>query len=174
MPGVAREWMVPGGAHGLQTRWGAACVVPGGFDSLPLPPLSLSSRPRGAHNELMHQPMHRYRYQVRRGPAFGFPGLLILVGVLALLNNLDILDLGYVFGLFWPGILIIMGLGMLRAWPKTFGLFLTLLGAIFFAQNLDVLPQSWDLGRLWPLFLVGFGVSSLLRRRRVRESHVEL
>ena len=47
MPGAAREWMVPGGAHGLQTRWGAACVVLGGFDSLPLPPVSLGHAARG-------------------------------------------------------------------------------------------------------------------------------
>src|SRR5689334_1902764 len=33
-----REWMGPGGSRGLQNRCGAAFVVPGGFDSLALPP----------------------------------------------------------------------------------------------------------------------------------------
>ena len=33
-----REWMGPGGLHGLQIRWQAAFAVCGGFDSLALPP----------------------------------------------------------------------------------------------------------------------------------------
>src|SRR5438270_10305288 len=36
-----REWMGPGGSRGLQNRCGAAFVVPGGFDSLALPPREL-------------------------------------------------------------------------------------------------------------------------------------
>ena len=36
---LKREWMGPGGFLGLQNRWGAAFVVPGGFDSLALPPV---------------------------------------------------------------------------------------------------------------------------------------
>ena len=35
-----REWMGPGGLHGLQIRWQAAFAVCGGFDSLALPPTS--------------------------------------------------------------------------------------------------------------------------------------
>ena len=119
--------------------------------------------------------MDQYRYRVRRVPPFGFAGVLIVVGVLVLLNNLDILNLGYVFGLIWPGLLILIGLSMIRGRPKTLGLFLTILGGIFFAGNLEVLPESWDLGRLWPIFLVGFGVWLMVRgRRSTHETHVEL
>ena len=114
--------------------------------------------------------MRAYTYRSgprqRRGPpAFGLAGVLIAVGVLALLNNLGFLSLGYVFGVLWSGMLVLVGLWMLRGRPKPVGLFLTLLGGIFLAENLGALPEPWNLGRLWPVFLVGLGVWLLLRRR---------
>jgi hypothetical protein len=118
--------------------------------------------------------MNSYRYRIRRGPPFGFAGVLIVIGGLLLLNNLGILNLGYAWGLFWPGILILMGVSMMRGRPKAFGLFLMLLGGIFFAGNLDVLPADWEIGRLWPVFLVGFGVWMLLKSRRSSERRIEL
>ena len=118
--------------------------------------------------------MNSYRYRIRRGPPFGFAGILIVIGGLLLLNNLDILDLGYAWGLLWPGLLIFLGLSMMRGLRKAFGLFLTLLGGIFFASNLDVLPADWEIGRIWPVFLVGFGLWMLLKSRRSSERHIEL
>ena len=41
-----REWMGPGGLHGLQIRWQAAFAVCGGFDSLALPPDHLFYTPQ--------------------------------------------------------------------------------------------------------------------------------
>ena len=118
--------------------------------------------------------MNSYRYRIRRGPPFRFAGILIIIGGLLLLNNFDILHLGYAWGLLWPGLLILMGLAMIRGRPKAFGLFLTLLGGIFFVSNSDVLPADWEIGRLWPVFLVGFGLWMLLKSRRSSEQHIEL
>ncbi len=118
--------------------------------------------------------MNSYRYRIRRGPPFGFAGVLIVIGGLLLLNNLDILKLGYAWGLLWPGLLILMGLSMMRGRPKALGLFMTLLGGIYFLGNLDVLPATWEIGRLWPVFLVGFGLWMLLKSRRSSERHLEI
>ena len=38
-----REWMGPGGLHGLQIRWRAPFGVRGGFDSLALPPVTIKN-----------------------------------------------------------------------------------------------------------------------------------
>jgi hypothetical protein len=122
----------------------------------------------------LQNPMYRNRYRVRRGPPFGFAGVLIIVGALVLLNNLDILKLGYVFSLMWPGLLMLIGIRMIRGRPKVLGLFLALLGGIYFAQNAELLPASWDIGRLWPVFLVSLGVYLMVKGRRTSQTHVEL
>ena len=49
-----REWMGPGGLHGLQIRWQAAFAVCGGFDSLALPPNCYSKYPLAAASR--HRP----------------------------------------------------------------------------------------------------------------------
>ena len=52
---MLREWMGPGGSRGLQNRCGAACAVPGGFDSHPLPPL-LESENGGLEGHFARNP----------------------------------------------------------------------------------------------------------------------
>ena len=47
-----REWMGPGGLHGLQIRWQAAFAVCGGFDSLALPPEPISKTLKNGRFEL--------------------------------------------------------------------------------------------------------------------------
>ncbi len=74
-----------------------------------------------------------------------FAGLLIiLIGVLFLLGNLDKLDFGEVFSTYWPLILIFIGLWHLvahefRSWG--FGLFLIAVGGFFLRARQQDYPS---------------------------------
>ena len=164
MPGLRGSGWFPVGLTGFKLDGGRPASSPVGST----PSHSRHTGPKTKHPTAMNV----YSSRQRRRPAFGFAGVLIVVGLVVLLNNLGFLNLGYAFGVLWPGVLILIGLGMLRGQPKAIGLFLVLLGGIFLAENVGVLPESWDLGRLWPVFLVGFGVWLLLRNRLSSEIRI--
>ncbi len=97
-----------------------------------------------------------------------FAGLLIiLIGVLFLLGNLDKLDFGEVFSTYWPLILIFIGLWHLvahefRSWG--FGLFLIAVGGFFLLDNLDVIRgRVWLY--FWPLLIIAAGLWIIFRPR---------
>jgi predicted membrane protein len=82
-------------------------------------------------------------------------GIIALIGLLILLDNLGFHVLSHVFR-FWPMILILVG-----AWNLTcksgrvFGGVLVLLGLLFQLDTLGVAHFSW--GEMWPLAIIGVG-----------------
>jgi hypothetical protein len=99
-----------------------------------------------------------------------FPLLLIAVGVVFLLDNLNLIAVdGWELILrLWPVLLIVGGLDYLyqgRGW--TWGAFLLLLGGVFLLANFGYLPLGgWDLLlRLWPVFLIALGLDLIVRER---------
>jgi predicted membrane protein len=92
-----------------------------------------------------------------------FIGIVILViGLLFLLNNIGILDIG--FGSIWlPLLLIVIGLWQVvgRAHRRTFGpILLISLGLLWLLNNLGIL--EWSV--LWPFLLILIGVWFLFKK----------
>ncbi|WP_299029322.1 DUF5668 domain-containing protein [uncultured Thermanaerothrix sp.] len=103
-------------------------------------------------------------------PSLFFPLLLIAVGVIFLLNNLEVIRVnGWEIVLrYWPVLFIIGGLDHLyqgKGW--TWGGISILLGGAFLLANLGYLPLGgWDLLlRLWPIFLIALGLDLVVRER---------
>jgi predicted membrane protein len=95
--------------------------------------------------------------------------ILIAVGVLVLLANLNILPLDLDLALWWPLILIVLGLVHLFNNRNIFdfsGLFLILLGAVFLLATLDKIYWS-DIWRYWPALLILLGISMVFKRHPV-------
>ena len=100
----------------------------------------------------------------RRRSIWG-PAVLILIGLLLLLSNLNVLPGNgwHLVWTYWPVLLLIAGLDdLLRG--NFGGTILNLgFGAILLLINVGVLPGwgLWDLMRLWPIFLIIGGISIL-------------
>ncbi len=84
--------------------------------------------------------------------------LLILVGILFTLSNLDIIYIGSIFD-FWPLLLIWIGYKNLRfpdeADDQKTGIWLLTIGSILLLLNLELFNLGWE--EAWPLLLVGAG-----------------
>jgi hypothetical protein len=114
--------------------------------------------------ETEKRPVRRYRRGVF------WPLLLIALGVIFLLSNLDLIrgDVWDTILNLWPLILIFMGLDGILSRDGLVGPSLLIgLGTVFLAGNLGYLPlPAWEtLFRLWPLFLVALGFDILIGRR---------
>jgi predicted membrane protein len=102
----------------------------------------------------------------RRPDLGGIAGGLIIVaiGLVLLLDNLNILDSKYVFRL-WPVLLIVFGLKRLNearhSGAAISGVIWTSIGALLLMERFDVIHFS--LWALWPLLLIAFGVQMLMR-----------
>ena len=93
-----------------------------------------------------------------------FGVMLIGIGVLFLLDNLEIYDAGQLRD-YWPVLLIGLGLPSLIA-PKDagdtpWGVVTLGAGTFFLLKNLDVI--DWRFQDIWPLFLVLAGVALIVR-----------
>lgn len=103
----------------------------------------------------------------RHGGGFFWPLAIIAVGVVFLLDHLEILDSGYAISTFWPLLLVVAGLSSLLSRHRAgvwFGLIIILLGVIFQLQRFELLPENvW--GLLWPLLLILAGLFMLVRKR---------
>lgn len=100
----------------------------------------------------------------RRARRIAFGLSVIGIGILALIDNLHVVDTPLLHT-FWPLIFVVMGLARL-AWPRHhggrfFGLLLILAGTLMTAHNLG--HESLGLHHWWPVFLILGGVSILLR-----------
>jgi hypothetical protein len=93
------------------------------------------------------------------------PGLIVLaVGVLFLLHNLDVVRFGEV-RIYWPLLLIAGGVHWaLDPKSRAVGIVAVLAGVAFQASNLGYIKIG-DLFHFWPLILVAFGVHLLLQER---------
>ena len=95
----------------------------------------------------------------KRGRIVG-GSILILIGGIFLLDNLDVFDFS------WP--LILVGIGAIlliqsvldkQHQPVQGGVLLLLLGLVFLADQENWLP--WGMSRDWPLLLFAVGISSI-------------
>jgi predicted membrane protein len=97
-------------------------------------------------------------------------GLIVVIGLLILLDNLGIVRVHDVWR-YWPLLLIVFGiskvLGACRPAGYLWGGAIVLIGALLLLDNLDIVVFNYEL--IWPLVLIAFGLSMLLRamdRRR--------
>ena len=93
--------------------------------------------------------------------------VLIAVGALVLLSNLDVFPFRFNLGDWWPLILIALGVVHLFNNRNLFdfsGLFLILLGGVFLATELGALRWD-DVWRWWPAVLILLGLSIVFKRR---------
>ena len=103
------------------------------------------------------------------GGAILFGLILIAIGALVLLANMDILPFDLDLGHWWPLILVVLGLVHLWNNRNIFdfsGLFLILLGVVFLMATLGRICWS-DIWRYWPAVLILLGVSMIFRRHPV-------
>ena len=94
-------------------------------------------------------------------------GILALVGLLILLDNMGIHAVSTVYR-FWPVILIFIGVwNLFCASGRVFGIVLIILGVLFQLDTLGIAHFSW--GEIWPIAIIGAGLlvmwSSLQARR---------
>ena len=95
--------------------------------------------------------------------------LVILMGLLFLLDNLDVIEIRS-FISFWPMVFIILGIVKLCDTQTRGG---QILGAVFIGlgvllslDRMDIIDFNWR--TLWPLFFIGFGVYTLYKARTGR------
>ena len=104
-----------------------------------------------------------------------FPGVLIIaIGVVLLLDNLDLVESGQMLR-FWPVILIGFGVKHLfearDRGTAVNGTVLAGVGGVLLLSNLNVVAV--DIWELWPLFLIVFGFMMLTRARSGDAATVE-
>jgi len=102
--------------------------------------------------------------------SFFFPLLLVFAGILFLLNNFGVLrgDLWETIRIYWPVILIVLGLDSLFRKEGLVGpIFLMGLGVLIIFYNLGYLQINiWQaLLILWPIMLIAVGVDMIFGRR---------
>lgn len=104
----------------------------------------------------------------RRSDSFVWGALLVVVGVLLLLRNLDVITT--TLHNWWALFIFIPAVGSLvdalarwrRAGRWTVQVSAALLGAVVISLLALTFFLGWDLGRLWPLLLIAGGVAALL------------
>lgn len=91
-------------------------------------------------------------------------GFVIAIGVLFLLDNLDILDFHHAIG-FWPVVFVVMGVLKLRDSTSTsgklIGAALIGVGIMMTLKRLGFLYVSWH--TMWPLMLIALGGAVVLK-----------
>ena len=117
----------------------------------------------------MENPNQHKRSKPYRRSIF-FPLLLVFAGILFLLNNFGVLqgDLWEAIRIYWPVILIVLGLDSLFRKEGLVGsIFLMGFGALLIFYNLGYLQINvWQaLLILWPVMLIAVGVDMIFGRR---------
>ncbi|HUN66712.1 MAG TPA: DUF5668 domain-containing protein [Bacteroidota bacterium] len=113
-------------------------------------------------------------HQRRRGIQLFYGLLITIVGVVFLLDNMDIVEAHQVFR-FWPVLIILFGFFRLsrgcRPGSRVFGLFWITVGVLLLLDQLDIANVSiWD---WWPLILVFIGINILIKRSGKNEPPVQ-
>lgn len=133
---------------------------------------------RGRHFQRIDGALDDVRYTVeharwtrrRRGhahPGTFFGIAMVSLGVLFLLDNLNIIETREFIGTYWPVLPLGWGLAKLtlgRGGERIIGAFATLVGAVLLGNRLF----DWTIniiGILWPLVLIGIGVNALSKAR---------
>lgn len=93
-------------------------------------------------------------------------GIIVIgLGIGFLLDNLNIIDFGHFIGIYWPAILIIIGLMQLITKSSSLwgSLILIVVGIVFQLNALQVLPWNvWSI--LWPILIIVFGIQLIFSR----------
>ncbi len=142
-----------------------------------LPPYSrvygeTGSAQRGADasTDVTVPPTGKLRSPIRSDLVIG--GILIVLGALLLIGNLDIGPGWNIFGRLWPLLLIVPAAAIVTPrrgrWAPTgvllFGGVILTVGAISLIGSLDVWLGYGAWSRLWPLILISIGAAFLLPR----------
>jgi predicted membrane protein len=93
-------------------------------------------------------------------------GILILLGILLLFDNIFSISLGSIIGTWWPMILIVIGIVSLSKDSGSVysGIVLIIIGVVLQAWKLDFIYGSfWSI--IWPLALILIGVSLFTHSR---------
>lgn len=93
--------------------------------------------------------------------------ILVLLGIVWVLNNIDVID--FSFGLYWPVILIAVGvinLVGIRRFYHPAAWILIAVGVIFLLTTHDVLEWG-DVWKFWPVILIIIGLSILFKRQSI-------
>lgn len=99
---------------------------------------------------------------------WGIGVLLTVIGLLILLSNLDVINLGPFLSRWWPLLVVLLGLWKLVVWGATSlgsALLLMIIGILCQLATLEVITWS-DIFRLWPVLLIAIGAWMLLRPTR--------
>ena len=94
--------------------------------------------------------------------------VLISLGMLFLLDKFYAFHFGHFFRIWWPALLIVLGVWKLaqRQGHRLAGpLVLITIGVIFLVDNLNLF-WWWRVGDLWPLILIAIGVGIMVGRLR--------
>lgn len=95
--------------------------------------------------------------------------LVIVMGLLFLLDNLDILDMHRAIS-FWPMVFIIAGVVKLydteTRGGQLLGACLVGLGVLIILDRMDII--DFNVRTMWPLFFIGFGIYTIYRARTGR------
>lgn len=91
---------------------------------------------------------------------------IVVIGVVALLNQLGVIELalGTLFSVWWPSIIVVVGLVALITVPRAWlgPLVIIAVGVLFQLGRLDVLDVDvWDV--LWPVAIIVVGLALLAR-----------
>lgn len=98
--------------------------------------------------------------------------IFILVGIVALFNQLGIYDFGNIISNWWPLILIGAGARQLSRRPisKTSGIILVVVGLLFQMRKLHIITVSL-MSFFWPAIIIAIGVSMLLPRTLTKDKY---
>jgi len=95
--------------------------------------------------------------------------LVIVMGLLFLLDNLDILDMHRAIS-FWPMVFIVAGVVKLydteTRGGQLLGACLVGLGVLIILDRMDII--DFNVRTMWPLFFIGFGIYTIYRARTGR------
>ena len=112
---------------------------------------------------------HRARFRRTCGRTqWLVPTVLIALGTIFLLDNLNLIEARFVFRNIWPLLVLAFGLSRLgfgTGGERVFGAIVTFFGALWLADRLFDLDVN-IVGIFWPLILIGLGISMLYGRRR--------
>jgi len=109
--------------------------------------------------------MRKHRYKRHGQPGVFFGIVMVGLGVLFLLDNLDILETRDAIRTFWPFLILgwgIVRLALGRGGERVIGAAAAVFGGVLLGNRL----YDWDIniiGMFWPLILIGFGASVLSR-----------
>jgi len=119
------------------------------------------------------------RFRISHRVMFGI--IIIFVGIILLLNSLDVVDADISFSMYWPVILIALGITKIINFDEsTFaGGILLLVGSYFQLKNLNVeFIQDLKISTIfWPIVIILFGLSMLFESREKKhvtdEEHIK-